>query len=125
MKALLIAFLVAVPAFAAEEPEAVYAKFHKAGLEANFDEMRKWGSAAGAAEIAAMPAAQRQEALKFLAGMLPKTYRIDRKSVDASRAILRVSSKQPQGIVYGVVNLIKEGGEWKVEEEKWGEPAPR
>ena len=125
MRALLIAFLVAVPAFAAEEPEAVYAKFHKAGLEANFDEMRKWGSAAGAAEIAAMPAAQRQEALKFLASMLPKTYRLDRKSVEAARAILRVSSKQPQGTVYGVVTLIKEGGEWKVEEEKWGEPAPR
>ena len=125
MKALLAAFLVATAALAAEEPEAVYAKFHKAGVEANFDEMRKWGSAAGAAEIAAMPAAQRQEALKFLAGLLPKAYTIDSKSVSASRATLRVSSKQPQGTVYGVVTLIKEGGEWKVEEEKWGEPAPR
>ena len=125
MKALLAAFLFCASALAAEEPEAVYAKFHKAGVEANFDEMRKWGSAAGAAEIAAMPAAQREEALKFLAGLLPKTYTIDSKSVSASRATLRVSSKQPQGTVYGVVTLLKEGGEWKVEEEKWGEPAPR
>src|SRR5688572_11489131 len=115
MKALLAVFLFCASALAAEEPEAVYAKFHKAGLEANFEEMRKWGSAAGAAELAAMPAAQRQAALKFLAGMLPKSYSIDSKSVEASRATLRVSAKQQQGTVYGVVTLLKEGGEWKVE----------
>jgi hypothetical protein len=108
---------------AAEEPEAVYAKFHQAGLTANLAEMRKYGTAAKGAEIASMPAELNQMMLKMLAAMLPKTYTVDRKSVDKDRATLNLSAKQDGGTVYGVITLLREGGEWKVDEAKWGEPA--
>lgn len=124
IRAILAAFLIAAPAIAAEEPEAVYAKFHQAGLNANLEEMRKWGTAAKGAEIASMPAALNQMMLKMLAAMLPKSYAVDRKSVDKDRATLKLSAKQNGGTVHGVVTLLREGGEWKVDEAKWGEPAP-
>jgi hypothetical protein len=122
MKALLIALLFAVPALAAEEPEAVYAKFHNAAVQANLSEMSKWGTAAGAAEIAAMPAAMQQQMLKFLASVLPRTYTVDDKRLEGDRATLKVSAQQQQGTIRGIVALVKEGGEWKVEHAKWGEP---
>jgi hypothetical protein len=128
MRALLLALLIALPlhapVHAQESPEAVYAKFHKAGLAANFPEMRKWGTAAKGAEIAAMPAAMQQSMLTFLAAILPKTYTVDRRTVDDVQATLDVSSKLENGPVYGVITLLKEDGEWKVEEAKWGEPPP-
>jgi len=124
MRALLVALLIALPAHAEESPEAVYAKFHKAGLAASFQEMRKWGTAAKGAEIAAMPAAMQQSMLNFLAAILPKAYTVDRRTVDDVQATLHVSAKQDSGPVYGVITLLKEDGEWKVDEAKWGEPPP-
>lgn len=124
MRALLIALLIASPAQAEETPEAVYAKFHKAGLEANFPEMRKWGTASKGDEIAAMPAAMQQSMLQLLAQFLPKTYTVDSRKVEAELATLNVSAKQPSGMAYGVITLQKENGEWKVDEAKWGEPPP-
>jgi hypothetical protein len=124
IRSVLVALLLAAPAIAAEEPEAVYAKFHQAGLTANLDGMRKYGTAAKGAEIASMPAALNQAMLKMLAAMLPKAYVVDRKSIDKDRATLNLSAKQDGGTVYGVVTLLREGGEWKVDEAKWGEPGP-
>jgi hypothetical protein len=124
MRALLLALLIALPAHAEGSPEAVYAKFHQAGLAANFPEMRKWGTAAKGAEIAAMPAAMQQSLLGFLAAVLPKTYTVDSRTADDVQATLNVSAKQESGPVYGVVTLIRENGEWKVDEAKWGEPPP-
>jgi len=124
MRAFLIALLFVFPALAEEAPEAVYAKFHKAGVEANFPEMRKWGTAVKGDEIAAMPPEMQQSMLKLLAAVLPKAYTVDSKTVDAAQAILNVSAKQGGNTVYGVITLLKEDGEWKVDEAKWGEPAP-
>jgi len=124
MRAILVALLLALPAHAEESPEAVYAKFHKAGLEANFQEMRKWGTVAKGNEIAAMPAAMQDSMLKFLAAVLPRTYTVDRRTVDDVQATLHVTAKQDSGPVYGVITLLKEDGDWKVDEAKWGEPPP-
>jgi hypothetical protein len=121
--ALLVA-LATAPAMAAEEPEAVYAKFHKAGREANFAELRKWGTKQKGDEVAAMPPMMQSGMLRMMAAMLPKTYTVTGRRIEATRATLNVSGPQEGGRIYGVVTLLKEGGEWKVDEEKWGEPAP-
>jgi hypothetical protein len=121
--ALLVA-LVAVAAAAGEEPEAVYAKFHKAGREANFAELRKWGTKQKGDEAAAMPAAMQSGMLRMMAAMLPKTYTVTGRRIEPARATLHVRAPQEGGTIYGVVTLLKEGGEWRVDEEKWGEPAP-
>lgn len=124
MRWFLVALLFSGPIVAAEEPEAVYAKFHKAGLDASFAEMRKWGTAKKGEEMATMPPALQGPMLRMLASMLPKSYAVTGRKVDASRATLNLSAKQDNGTVYGVVTLLKEGGEWKVDQAKWGEPGP-
>ena len=110
-------------AFAQEDPESVYRKFHAAGLAGNYEEMRRYGTAAGAAQLAAMPAAQRSAMLKLTAAMLPKSYSITGRqiSADGNQATLRaVSNGDPQAA--GTITLVKEGGAWKVESAKWGNP---
>jgi len=124
MRALLLALLIALPAHAEDSPEAVYAKFHQAGLAGNFQEMRRWGTAAKGAEIAAMPAALQQSMMSLLAAILPQAYTVDGRTVDEVQATLNVSAKQQSGLVYGLITLLKENGEWKVDEAKWGEPPP-
>ena len=124
--AALFTFSVAAPA--AEEPEAVYAKFHNAGLTSNFDEMRRYGTAAKGVELAAMPAADRQSMFKFLAMILPKTYTVASKTLspDGNRATMRVTSTQKSGTggkpdtASGLITLVKEKGLWKVDEADWG-----
>lgn len=124
--AALLAFPLAAPA--AEEPEAVYAKMHNAALAANYDEMRKYGTTQKADDMAWMPAWLRQPILRFLAGMLPKTYTVAGKTLapDGNGATLRLtattgsrSGEKPE-TVNGTVTLVKEKSEWKVDEVKWG-----
>lgn len=128
--------LIAVAAFlafplaasAADEPEAVYAKFHSASLAANFDEMRKYGTAEKAGDMAWMPAWLHQAILRFLAKVIPKTYTVAGKTLtpDSNGATLRLTAttesrpgEKPE-TVNGTVKLVKEKGEWKVDEVKWG-----
>ena len=103
-------------ASAADEPEAIYAKFHSAGLTANFDEMLKYGTAQP--DLISMPAAERQAMLDFLAQMLPKTYTVMRKMVDpdGNHATLHLDAS---GVV-GTITLVKENGMWKVGNADWG-----
>lgn len=125
--------IVAMPliASAADEPEAIYAKFHRAGLAANFDEMLKYGTAQKGVEDTSMPVEMRQAMLNFLAQMLPKSYSVASKTIDpnGNHATLRVTAMQSQHpgdipeTVNGTITLIKENGDWKVDEAKWGEPS--
>src|SRR3989338_6641318 len=105
-----------VAASAADKPEAIYAKFHSAGLTANFDEMLKYGTAQP--DLISMPAAERQAMLDFLAQMLPKTYTVMRKMVDpdGNHATLHLDAS---GVV-GTITLVKENGMWKVGNADWG-----
>ena len=107
--------------------EAVYAKFHRAGLAADFGEMKKYGTAAGTAEMAAIPAKERKEMLMFLALTLPKTYSITRSEIspDGKRATLQATASvsprggQPQ-TANGTIAMVNEAGAWKVENANWG-----
>lgn len=103
-------------ASAADEIEAVYAKFHRAGLTANFDEMLKYGTAQP--DLATMPAAEKQAMLGFLAQILPKTYTVTRKTIDSdgNHATLHLDASG----VAGTVTLVKENGVWKVGNADWG-----
>jgi hypothetical protein len=124
------ALLAALPlaASAADDPEAVYAKFHRAGLTANFDGMLKYGTAEKGASLASMPAPMRREMLDMLAHMLPKTYSVAGKTIapDGKHATLRVTAEQKSrpgdqpSPAAGRITLVKEGGVWKVDEANWG-----
>ena len=110
---LAIGVAIAAPAQPQDEPEAVYAKFHRAGLVADYDAMLKYGIAAKAKE--------RKEFLQVLARLLPRHYSVVEKIVEegGTRALLRLRGA-PEA-VSGAITLVKEKGEWKVDEANWGE----
>jgi hypothetical protein len=112
-----------VPALAcaAEAPEAVYAKFHRAVVAGDFNEMIKYGTAKQAAETRAMPPAARQAALELVRRLMPKTYSLAGKRIETDeRMTLRLVSQGAGGISSGTARMQMENGEWKVDEVNWG-----
>jgi len=125
---LALGLAVAAPALAQDAPEAVYAKFHRAGLGADYDGMRKYESSAKAKEMDPIPPAERKQMLRALARLLPRSYSVVEKTVEAGalRAVLRLRATQPDAAgkaqpLLATITLVKEKGEWKVDEANWGE----
>jgi hypothetical protein len=119
---------IAAPALAQDQPEAVYAKFHRAGLAADYDSMRKYESAAKTKEMDPVPPAERKRMLQALARLLPRRYSVVEKIVEAGarRAVLRLRAAQPDAAgksqpLLATITLVKEKGEWKVDDANWGE----
>ena len=111
--------ILAVPALAQEPPETVYGNFHRAVLAADYDGMLKYGSAA---QVNDLPPAERKRLLEILARVMPPKYSVVEKTVDegGKRAVLRLRGSQPQALL-GTITLVKEKGEWKVDEANWAE----
>jgi hypothetical protein len=127
--AILLALLpCAAPA--AEEPEAVYAKFHRAAMAGDLDEMLKYGPAQRRAEMQGLSDAHREAALKMVQLMMPRAFKLERKTVNPNgRATLIVSGPTDDVVrgketVYGIVKLVMENGEWKVDDASWGSDKP-
>jgi acyl-CoA reductase-like NAD-dependent aldehyde dehydrogenase len=113
--------MIAMPALAQDQPETVYANFHRAGLAADYDTMRKYESAAKLNQMDRIPPAERKAILQALAKLLPSRYAVVEKTVEegAKRAVLRLRGTQPA--VSGTITFVKEKGEWKVDDANWGE----
>jgi hypothetical protein len=113
--------VIATPALAQDEPEAVYARFHRASLAADYDAMRKYESSAKANEMGPVPPGERKQILRILARLLPRSYAVVEKTVEegAKRAVLRLRGTEPS--ISGTITLVKEKGEWKIDEANWGE----
>lgn len=135
MRALaLLVFCLALPvaALAAEEPDAVYAKYHRAAVTRDLDEMLLHASAAQRAELSGISAAQKDATMKMLEATMPRVYLVKNKTLapDGRRARLLVSG--PGGSVldarsetlYGAITLVNEGGEWKVASSDWTNTPP-
>ena len=117
---------------AAEEPEAVFGKFHRALQSGNFADLMKYGTATGGAEMAKLPPDQRKAMLDMIKKLVPSSYTITGKegSPDGNRMVLRATgtgmgllSGKPE-TQYGMITLLKQGGEWKVDESKWDNTRP-
>ena len=125
-------FLLPCTAGAQEDAEAVYAKFHRAMQTGNFDDIKKYSTADRAAELDKIPADQRAGMLGFVAMLLPPTYKItgrqpspDGTSI-AFRAIAAIptlpGAKPEQA--NGDIQMVKQGGAWKVKESSWKNADP-
>ena len=114
-------------ALAADEPEAVYAKFHRAVVAGDFNEMTKYGTAKQVAETKAMPPAARQAALELVRRLMPRSYSVAGRRVETDeRMTLRLVSQGAGGIASGTARMQLERGEWKVDEVNWSSgPAAR
>ena len=117
---------------AAEEPEAVYAKFHRAAISRNLEELFRYGPAERRAELASMSDAQKEAALKMAASMMPRAFVVKNKVVNpGGRTARLVVSGTGENLVagrpetlYGEIMLVMERGEWKVDESNWSNEPP-
>lgn len=128
---LLIALLpLAVPA--AEEPEAAYARFHRAAVSGNLDEMARYAPAAQRAELARASAAEKSAMAKMMAAMLPRAYLLNSKTVNPNGQTARLivsgaSDFQPGDkpeTLYGTIRMEMQGGEWMVAGMDWSNTRP-
>ena len=123
-------FLLPAAALAADEPEVVYAKYHRAAMASDLDDMLNFGPAKRRAEMQGMSAAHRQAALKMAQFMMPRAFSLERKTVHSNgRATLVVSGPGDSGggrleTIYGTVRMVTEGGNWKVDEASWSNEKP-
>ena len=121
----LLAFL---PAIAADEPEAVYANYHRAAASGNLDEMLRYTPAAKRTEISGMSAAQRDAMVKMLSISMPRAYTLKQKQVAPDGRNARLVLDGPTGemiegkpeMLYGVIRMVNERDEWKVSQSDWG-----
>ena len=122
-------FLLAFPpAIAADEPEAVYANYHRAAASGNLDEMLRYTPAAKRTEISGMSAAQRDAMVKMLSISMPRAYTLKQKQVAPDGRNARLVLDGPTGemiegkpeMLYGVVRMVNERDEWKVSQSDWG-----
>lgn len=125
--------LAALPARAADEPEAVYAKFHRATMAGELEEMLRHGPAARRAEMQGMSESSRNAALKMAQFMMPRAFTMERKvmSPNGRAATLIVSGPGEGGsgsgkleTIYGSVKMLLENGAWKVDEASWSSDRP-
>ncbi|HEX7053207.1 MAG TPA: hypothetical protein VF211_04635 [Burkholderiales bacterium] len=118
MRTLFLAWVFACgAAVAADEPEAVYARLHAAALAEDADTLRS-----------CVVEAERET---FVVPLVPKTYRLTGKAVrrDGNAVELRASGTALSlGLGYtqmfGVIGLVREDGEWKVERLSWSTERP-
>lgn len=116
-------------AVAQEDPEAVYAKLHRATLAGKIDEVLSYGTAAQQAELANKPKAEKDAVIGLMSKMLPATYTITEKTIaaDGNSAVLRgtgVVDLIGKADSYLLANFKKEGGVWKVDKWSWSNNKP-
>ena len=130
--ALCLMLLLPAAAIAAEEPEAVYAKFHRAIAAGDLEEMLRYAPDETKAEMAAMSAAQKAASVKMIAALMPRTYVLKDKSVnpDGQGARLVLSGAGPVMLgdkpetLYGTIKMVMQRGDWKVRESNWSNSVP-
>lgn len=129
---LFLAAVAAAPVGAADEPEAVYAKYHRAVATRNFNDMLRYASAVQRSEMSDLSPAQKDAAVKMVAAMVPPAFLLHNKIVapDGKTARLQLSGPGPAPVggkpetMYGSVGMVNEGGEWKVAAANWSNTAP-
>jgi hypothetical protein len=127
-----VLFCLLLPAAAAEAPEAVYAKFHRAIAAGELEEMLRYATEAQRREVAAMSAAQKAAQLKMMSTLMPRAFLLKNKTFnpDGQRARLLVSGPGPlqagekPETLYGTINMVMQGGDWKVADVTWGNQPP-
>lgn len=115
--ALVALLLASLTAGAADEPDAVYAKLHAAALAHDLETVRSFTAEA--------------ERATLVVPELPQTYRLTGKAVrkDGNAVELRATGTADSvGLGYtqmfGVIRLVKETGDWKVERLSWSTQRP-
>ena len=122
------ALLAAGGARAWEEPDAAYAKFHRAVKAGNAEEMLRLSTAARRGDMASRKDAEVREAQ----AAQPDAFALEQKTVSRDGQMAKLFLSAPgaafapakAGAQYGIVRLALENGEWKVAGENWAREKP-
>jgi len=123
-------FLAPYASFAADEPEAVYAKYHHAAMAGDLDEMLQYGPAQRRAEMRGASASTRQATLRMAQGTMPRAFKLERKVLNQKNQATLVVSGPWAGDgdrldkIYGTVQMLMENGAWKVDDVIWSAEKP-
>ena len=115
-----LALLVAVPAAAADDPETVYGKLHRATLAGSVEEVLSYATAGKRKEMASL--AGKEDVVRMMALSLPKAYSVTKNdtSADGRKAHLELRGVHDSGgPSRGNAEFVKEKGAWKVDEWSW------
>jgi hypothetical protein len=134
MRTTLAALLVlaALPAAAAEEPDAVYARYHRAVVAGDLQEVMNTAIARTRTEISGLPVAQREVAVTMLGASMPRAFSLLYKNVAPDGQSARLLLRGPGGSVldarsetlWGNVRMALERGEWRVAAAEWSNVPP-
>jgi len=115
-----LALLFAVPAVAADDPETVYGKLHRATLAGSVEEVLSYATAGKRKEMASL--AGKEDVVRMMALSLPKAYSVTKNdtSADGRKAHLELRGVHDSGgPSRGNAEFVKEKGAWKVDEWSW------
>jgi len=124
--------LGSLPALAAEEPDAVYAKYHRAAVTRDMNEMLRYATAAQRNELSDASPAQKDAMMKMLEASMPRVFVLKGKTLAPDGKSARLLVSGPGGSVldaktetlYGTVSMVNERGEWKVAASNWTNTPP-
>jgi hypothetical protein len=108
---------------AQEDPESAYLRLHRATLTQNLGEMMLYASEERRAELATY--AGNPVPLRLASSMMPRVYTVRSlaTSPDGTRARMRAtgtfSFMGTTAPTFGVVDLVREAGAWKVDKFEW------
>ncbi|MGQ0545822.1 MAG: hypothetical protein ACT4P3_10890 [Betaproteobacteria bacterium] len=116
-KILCLIALLPCAAFAADDPETVYGKLHRATLAGSVEEVLSYATEVKRKEMAAL--AGKEDMVRMMAMTLPKTYSVTKRDIDARKAHLEFRGVHDSGPSRGSADFVKEKGAWKVDEWSW------
>jgi len=125
-----VLLLMMMPAVAADAPEAVYARYHRAILAGNADDMLLHADASQRTRFARMKPDQKPAALKLQAAMMARTWQLRDKLLSpdgkAARLVVSGPGEGPGAppVLYGVVRMTLAADNWKVIEANWSPDSP-
>lgn len=130
--AALLLLLAALPASAADQPDAVYARFHRAVVAGDLQVVMDTAIARTRAEISGLPVAQREAVVKAIGALMPRAFSLLYKNVAPDGQSARLLLRGPGGSVldaksetlWGNVRMALERGEWKVAAAEWSNVPP-
>ena len=129
LRCLLCVALLAPCAAFAEDPEAVYRRFHAAMVAGDLDAMMRDMPAARHREMAQMPEKDRKTVANMFMAIMPKAITITETTVAADGASAALEARGEGDSLgggteemTGRIHMIIEHGAWKIDTSNWKSP---
>jgi hypothetical protein len=125
--ALMAVLLLPLPALAADEPEAVFARYHRALVAGNLDEVLLNAAEQLRTEIKGLSPEQRHAVVKMLASQAPSGYTLRGRKIEPGNEAARLlvsGDRQLDAVrgtetLYGNIRMLRQRGEWRVAAAEW------